>query len=474
MSRFLIALLLTLALVTPTSASSIPTLSSENFQKYKEITPQLFVLFHRNDCPYCEYLTKTFLEVLEELRPKYPNLEFAFLNMDKNPAIQESEEVQESPVVKFFVDGYLFNYFWFKLTKAHITNFIESTLGHSLKPSEIKSDRTFVKFNNLDFAIGLGFPSVDEKERQLAQNLQTLFPEIPIFYLTSGSRFDKLIFPNEDSSKGYRLIFKRQFDEGDKSFASKDLFEANDIIQTIWRLKNPRVKQLDQNSSDDIFSGQHSALILFDSDLNSERVTLLSQTLLEKSFDGLHLKSDGTESSAETIMNHLGITKDDFPVLRVIKITGGKIIKYRLDGEIEKDNLLEFLDRLKNDKIEVHLKNAAVVSNKGKHVLKINRNQYYKQVADAEVILVVGMIAKWCPNCAGINQLLEETRKEIRDKKSFVFATIDLDLNDVDGVDVGSVPLIRISRNGQVSNYQGQRTKKALADYLNAMITEEL
>lgn len=471
---FLIMLSLNCSTEPILTHNGVLILDASNYKLIKKETKNLFVLYHKTDCEYCDYLKTVLAEVKSELSSEFPDVKYALFNTDLSVELKVEEEIQEWPVAKFFSEGYLFNYFRARLSKDNIKVFIQKILKNTKKATALVDDKSFVKFNNLDFAIALCFPELTQTEVDFAQTLQNLFPEIPIFFLEFNSKFDKLIFPNENAYKKYRMIFKRDFDEGDKSFAGKKLFEPNDITGAIWKLKHPKVQVLDGQASDDIFSGTFPALILFDNDLKSQNVKILSDTLNEKSIQGLRLKSKGTEPNAATIMNYLGVKKSDFPCLRIIQFYKGKMSKYKLEGEIEQKNIEGFLSNYKANKLTSYIKNTPTETKKGSKIFDFSRDQYYKYSKKNDVVFVVGLIAQWCHGCNEIHSLFEKTREILTDKKAFVFATVNLDFNDIDEVEESQAPVIQIFKQGTLQKYTGEKNAQLLANELNKNVSEDL
>jgi thiol-disulfide isomerase/thioredoxin len=408
------------------------------------------------------------------MRVKNIELTIAMVNTETNEEIQQAELIQEWPVAKLFVGGYLYTMFMEPLTSKNIIEFCDSILTSKRQPIEVNSDRSYVRFNNLSYAIAMTFPKVTDSERVFARNLQTLYPTIPVFFTSDDSNFSKLLFPDKSDSNHFRFLFKRDFDDGDKISSGTSLFEANDIIGFITRLRHPRVQQISKKTIDDVIAGQYKVLILFDNDFASERVDLLSKALLTKKFEGITLKANGKEDSTEVLMSYLGVRVSDFPCMRIIQFQEGKVLKYRFDGEWTRQSIEIFLESHANHEIVPYIKNDSPISNKGEKVLRLNREQYYKMRNKGEVAFVVAFVAGACQKCDEIRPLLENTRRLVKDQKMTVFATVEMDFNDIDEVDIAKVPIIEIIVNGSAREYTGEKKEEVLAASLNAIISDEL
>lgn len=433
-----------------------------------------FVIFHGHDCPYCDYLKTMLKELGEEFKEEHPNLSLGLVNAEVHHDVRKSHEINSYPVAKLFSGEKYFNFFVQRLSKDQVKIFVQETLSKKAKPTLVDSDKGYVKYNNHDYSALFVFPEIGEAEKKFADNVQNLFPTVPVFYTKTGSKWDQLVFSEKTGDKKYKLFFKRDFDEGDKKFTKRDGFDPEDLAATIRRIMNPRVQLINQHLSDEVFSGLYPGLVLFDKDLNSIRVTLLTKILLEHSFHGVALKTNGIDHLSEAFFNNLGVQEEDMPCLRILGVGGGKINKFKFEGNWNEKDLKEFLNNWKDSKLKPYLKNARPIPHGPSKVRAWNREEYYKNLEDDENVLVVGMTGKWCAKCREIRQLFEETRGHLKDKKSFLFATVDLDMNDIDSVDITRTPIIQIVQNKKAVEYIGEYKAEKLAAELNGMQTEDL
>jgi len=331
-----------------------------------------------------------------------------------------------------------------------------------------------VRFNNEDYAIVLSFPEITQVEKDYVRNLQMLYPAIPVFYTKTGLKFDSKLFPNEKEEKPYRLLFKRIFDEGDHTFALKDMFENNDIIHSIWKLKDPRVMRVNSENMDNLFSGKYPAIIIFDKDLNSQAVQNMSIALKNKKFSGMRLKSDGTEPESEALKLNIGVEDHEYPCVRIMSHNEGETLRYRYDGKLTLEGLEEFIEAFEKEEIPTYLKESKPVSNRGQIVMQLNRGQLMKMVQEEEIVTVVGLISNHCLSCSGMKEMMIQARSKLNDKKSFVFATVDIGTNDVDGVILSDSGSILIYSSGKSESYSGSKEASELASFLNNRANGEL
>jgi thiol-disulfide isomerase/thioredoxin len=472
-----VSLVLGLILLGAVLAAAAPTefdTDVDGLQTLLHSSKYTFVIFHGHDCPYCDFLRTSMGQLSEELGETYPGLKFSLVNAEAFHDVRKKHSIESYPVGKLFAGPTFFNFFIQRLSRENIRAFIEDTLGKKATPIEISSDKAYVKYNNLDYALVFAMPEIGETERAFAQAVQDLFPQTPLFYTQTGSKWDKLLFKDKPETKKFRMYFKRDFDEGDKSFARKEMFDPEDLAATLRRIKDPRIALITRMHSDEIFSGLHPGLVVFDKDLHSEKIATLTKVLLANPFAGVPLKTNGTDPYSEAFLNHLGVRESDFPTLRIIGVGGGKISKFKYEGDWSEKDLIQWLRKFKESQLTTYLKNAPKAAPSASKVGTWNRDQYLENIEDTENVLVVGFVARWCPKCHGFHELLEKTREKLRDKKSFILATVDLDMNDIDGLDHVKLPLIHIIQGGQPRTYEGELDAAALATELNGIMTDEL
>ena len=429
-------------------------------------------LYHPKDCPYCNYLKDVLDSVQKDLGDN--NISFGLIDIETHTDVNSAEKIRETPLVKLFAGGKYYTYFMNRLGKESIQEFLESILASRKKATYIAEERDFVKFNNHDYSFTLSFPSVTEDTRQQMDFFQRLYPAIPIFYTQTDSKFHKRIFEQFGLSKPYHALFKRDFDEGDKPFSKLTEFDVIDIVDSVWMLKDPIIRKVTHNDVDNLLAGKFVGMILFDKTDKSPESYLLTLEANNDKFFGLKVKSDGKEPFMAEMKSILGVRDEDMPCLRIVDFKDNVVRKYRFEGTFNRDSVKEFLLAFKENRLTPYVKDAPPVSNKGKTIWDFNRSQYLKTVADHEVTSVIGFVAGRCSGCDAIISLLTNTKHGLENKQLFVFAIVNLDYNEVDGVDPSRVPSIFIARKGKVKEYFGTKTVDALSDELRANVVEEL
>jgi hypothetical protein len=83
---------------------------------------------------------------------------------------------------------------------------------------------------------------------------------------------------------------------------------------------------------------------------------------------------------------------------------------------------------------------------------------------------VVAFVGK---KAAAIQELLEKTHALTKNKVAFTFATVDVNRNDIEGINRTQIPIIQVLTKAQRKRpltYDGDETPQALAEYLNDSI----
>ena len=170
-----------------------------------------------------------------------------------------------------------------------------------------------------------------------------------------------------------------------------------------------------------MISGKVPGLILFGADKKSKENYAVTAECANDSFLGIKLASNGEENFMTELAMILGVKKEEFPSLRIFEKKNGNIFKYKLEKELTRENVKEFLTDFKAGKLTSYLKNEAPVSNKGKSILSLNRNQFYSNADDEETAMVVGLVTEQSRGFSFISDLLTSTKHTVKDKKKFVF-----------------------------------------------------
>lgn len=101
--------------------------------------------------------------------------------------------------------------------------------------------------------------------------------------------------------------------------------------------------------------------------------------------------------------------------------------------------------------------------------VKVDANNFKKDVLDSEIPVVVDFWAEWCGPCRMIAPSLEEISEEMKGKVKVTKLNIDENPDLAAQFGVRSIPTLLLFKNGQPASMAvGARPKGALTDWIKS------
>ena len=427
------------------TSKEVLKLTTKNFKTTKNSSEYLLVLFHETECPYCKEVISHLTELNTETAEKYPSLKFATLNVEENETIEEEEDIQKSPELRLYLNGDVFAFYVDSINKQKVTEFIEDILDEQKTAKIIKTEKDYQNFKNTDFAIYFGLPEITELNIIYVNNIARIFPDVPVFWAETHGKFDGRIIADEDEKFFYHFKFKRNFDDGDKSFNAREGLRTSAIIRAIRQFQVPTIQTLTPTLLRNIINEGIDAVVLFDRTLSGPLINKFEIAALKANYSAIFIKTTIDDSNAQILAKVLGVEEADFPVLRCIRTVAGKQQKYKFEGDFSQKNINNFIYDFGKKQLEEYFKSGKYVNNFDKEFHKYNRKQFAKVLDKGSKDVFVGFIGKWCPDCGGVQTVLVDLNKKITvNRDTIILASIDTDENDIDSVLSQQLPAIQL------------------------------
>lgn len=450
----------------PEQVEGIYQLDASNFAEFVQLNPGTLVLFHETTCGYCDRIKEAFRKSLEKNQARYPELRAAVANGEEE-TLKGANDIDKLPQLRLYLNKGFFVFYEDDFSDEGLQSFLEHYLQTRSEPLFVDSDRAFVRYNNKQNAIMLSFPSVGEEEREFALGLQRAVPDLPVYYMKTTSKYAYMVFPEDSSKSNFKLKMKRNFDEGDKFLGTRDMFEPRHVLKIVWPYRKSRVEVFSERHLDQTLRARKPAVYFFDAEYDSDAAETFSKAFLSEGLDSLAVKSNLREDGADRLRTLFGVTEDDFPTLRIVRVKDGRVQKFRLEGPVTQSTVTDLLSGFKDDKLTEYKKTQKPFDNTGKTVLQLNRDTLSDLAADASTHLVVAFVGK---NAAAMHELLEQTAPLLRNRSAFTLAVIDVNRNDIEGLNRTKVPFIQVLTKAQRKRpltYEDAETPQALAAFLN-------
>lgn len=472
MKAILFGLLLSLAYCAdePEQKDGIYILNAQNFYEFTQLNPETLVLFHDSKCNYCEQTKEILKRALIANEAKYPNLKAAMIDGESDQEVIDQNDVEKTPQLRLYLNKGFFSFYEDELTETGLQHFIDYHLQTLSEPTFVESDRQFIRYKNRQNSIILAFQDITDEERDFAMGLQRVVPDIPVYYMKESSKYGYMVFPEDSSKSKYKMKMKRNFDEGDKFLGTRDMFMPRHILKIVWPYRKNKVEVYSEKHLNSTLRLKRPAVYFFDSDYNSDSAESFSRAVISVNFEGLAIKSTLKEQTSEKLTTIFGITSEDFPAVRILEVKDQHLVKYKYDGPILEKDVESWLTKYKEGELTPYKKTQTPVDNSKNVVHRINRDELPVYIQNKATNLVLGLVGK-----AGQStiDLFEGAAEKLKNKGEFTFAVIDVNKNDIDGLNRQKIPLVQILTKTQRQRpltYDGEAKAEALAAYLNENI----
>lgn len=459
----------------PEQVDGIYQLDATNFAEFVQLNPGTLVLFHETTCGYCDRIKEAFRKALEKNKARYPELKAAVAN-GEDEKLKEENDLDKVPQLRLYLNKGFFVFYEDDFTDEGLQSFLEHYLQTRSEPLFVDSDRAFVRYNNKQNAIMLSFVSVGEEEREFALGLQRAVPDLPVYYMKTSSKYAYMVFPEDSSKSNFKMKMKRNFDEGDKFLGTREMFEPRHVLKIVWPYRKSRVEVFSERHLDQTLRSRKTAVYFFDSEYDSDAAETFSKAFISEGPEALAIKSTLREDGADRLRTLFGVSEEDFPTIRIVRVKDNRVQKFRLDGPVTQSTVTDLLAFFKDDKLTEYKKSQKPFDNTGKTVIHLNRETLSEKVVDAATHLVVAFVGK---NATGMIELLEKTAPLLRNPAAFTLAVVDVNRNDIEGLNRSKVPFIQVltkTQRRRPLSYEDAETPQALAAFLNESVdpTDEL
>lgn len=472
MKAILFGLLLSLAFCAsePEYKDGIHILNAENFHEFTQLNPETMVLFHDAKCTHCDQVKDILKRVLIANEAKYPNLKAAMIDGESDQEVVDQNDVEKTPQLRLYLNKGFFSFYEDELTESGLQHFIDYHLQTLSEPTYVESDRQFIRYKNRQNSIILAFQDITDEERDFAMGLQRVVPDIPVYYMKESSKYGYMVFAEDSSKSRYKMKMKRNFDEGDKFLGTRDMFMPRHILKIVWPYRKNKVEVYSERHLNSTLRLKRPAVYFFDSDYNSDTAESFSRAVISANFEGLAIKSSLKEPTSEKLTTIFGVTPEDFPAVRIVEVKDQHLVKYKYNGSVLEKDVESWLAKYKAGELSSYKKTQAPVDNSNNVVHRINREELPKYIQDKSTNLVLGLVGKSGQTTIA---MFEGAAEKLKNKAEFTFAVIDVNKNDIDGLNRQKIPLVQILTKVQRQRpitYDGEEKAEALAAYLNENI----
>jgi len=235
----------------------------------------------------------------------------------------------------------------------------------------------------------------------------------------------------------------------------------------------PLVVDFNHETASKIFSGDIKSHLLFflSKEAGHYDKYLDTARTVAKAYKGklLFVTINTDEEDHGRILEFFGMTKEEVPGLRIIKLEED-MAKYKPESyDITEENLRTAVDAFLEGKLKQHLLSQDLPEDWNKNPVKVLVSSNFDEVAfDKNKDVLVEFYAPWCGHCKQLAPIYDQLAEKFLENESILIAKIDATVNELEHTKIQSFPTLKLYKkeNNEVVDYNGARTLEALTDFL--------
>jgi len=423
----------------------------------------VLVEFYAPWCGHCKALVPEYAKAATALKDQGSAIKLAKVDATEEGALAEEFGVRGYPTLKFFRNGEPSEYNGGR-TSEEIVNWLLKKTGPPAQAITSVDDAK--KLIDSKSVVIIGFFKDQESESAKEYLAAASAMDDHPFAITS----DDAVFSEYSATDGSVILFK-DFDEKKDVFDGE--FKKEELLKFVTANSLPLVVDFNHETASKIFSGEIKShmLVFLSKEAGHYDKYLEVCTSVSKSYKGklLFVTINTDEEDHGRILEFFGMTKEEVPGLRIIKLEED-MAKYKPESyDITEDNMRTTLDKFLAGELKQHLLSQDLPEDWDKNPVKVLVSTNFDEIAfDKEKDVLVEFYAPWCGHCKQLAPIFDQLGEKFKDREDIVVAKMDATINELEHTKIQSFPTLKFYKKGdnKVVDYNGARTLEALTDFL--------
>jgi len=437
--------------------NDITVLTETTFDKALEKYEHILVMFYAPWCGHCKKFKPELEKAAAVLRKE--NLMVAKVDATVEKKLAEKYKVRGYPTVKFFKKGAPIDYTAGR-TEKDVINWMRKKSG---PPTRVLKTIEEVEAFQKDNEVCVIYFGKDAEEIKVYEGVAVKIEDFPF-----GVVEDEEVAKKFNAKQKSVVLFK-QFDEKRNDLETVKEKELNEFIE---KYSQKRVGTFDDKNTQLVFGKNKPAIVYFGEKGDKWDKT---EKLFEKIADkvGGKLKFVLTEikdGMGKRIAEYVGVKKEDLPSVRILD-TRKDLKKYIMEGNIDEQNILKFIEGWEKGTLKLHLKTQEEPKENNGPIFDVVGKTFQKEVIDNDKDVMLVFYAPWCGHCKQLLPKYEEAAKKLKEKNpKIVLARMDATENEIESVHITGFPTIKFypgnKKDKAPMDYNGERTTDGIINFL--------
>ena len=440
-----------------------------NYDKALLLFNNLVVFFYFTESKNCMNGLSIFKKAILKLKDK--NITFAKIKISENNNISYKTLLEGFPTIKIFVNGTTILYDR-ELKEDDLVKFILKKTGRATtKLNTIKESEKFINENNVSIVYFGNDLNLIKLYTKLAENII----EFQFAISTKNEVIKKYKAENES------LVIFKKFD--DKRNDLKNINNEKEMESFILNHTKSNILSFNEQAVHLIFNLKKPGLILY-VDPQSEKYEYYRELIynVSKHFiinnnqtvEILFVITDSIDEYVERISEYIEVDiKKEIPSVKIVDLS---VVyrKYYMEGEINEENIIKFINDWKNKKLKPILSSEDEPEKNDGLVYKLVGTTFESEVINKDNDVLVNFYATWEDNFKNYKLNFYYLAEKVKNNKKLVIAEMDGTKNEVECLRLDGFPTVKFYPAGKKNNpidYEGKPNVKDLLKFINQHAT---
>jgi protein disulfide-isomerase A1 len=407
-------------------------LKDSTFDEAIKAHPFMMVEFYAPWCGHCKKLAPEYEAAAEVLRKENPPIFIAKVDATENKTLAGKYNVSGYPTLKLMKDGKAIDYSGGR-TKDEIVQWLKKKSGPAVSTLDTVADiESFFKSFKL-VMIFLGKEDKQFKEFEFYANTKD---EIAFGHCEAQSCLDHY------GLKTGNIVLLKEYDEKRSDFLEEVSVQA--LKKFVKKMALPKVLQWEDKVAKTIFQEKTPGLFLYRDAKNAADYKQLLDDVAEIFRGEIQVIETDIKKGYETnLAEYIGVSAKDLPTVRIHDTTG-ELKKYNMAGEINKENIVQFVNDWKNKKLKVSLKTEDIPATQDKPVYEMVGQAFPDIVGkEKDLLLYIYGPEKYCKTCKDVEPVIEKLAKKMEGNPNLIIARMEGAKNEIENLQIKDFPAIK-------------------------------